>query len=192
MVQTAQMTELEAVNLMLSVIGESPVNSLIGTGMSDVTTAQGILQEVSREVQADGWFFNNEDNVILPIAADGFIYTPPDILRMEPMKFESAQTTIRGNRVYDRFNHTYTFTKPISFSITYFLQYTELPQDARFYIAVRAARKFQKRNLSSDLIEKFNEQDELDALANMQDQDTSAGEYNLLTGNVSMTNICVR
>lgn len=192
MVQTAQMTELEAVNLMLSVIGESPVNSLIGTGLSDVATAQGVLTEVSREVQDDGWFFNSESNVVLPIAADGFIYAPIDALRIEPMGTETAQITIRGNRLYDRLNHTFTFTVAPTLSITYFLQYTDLPQAARFYIAVRAARKFQKRNLGSDLLERFTEQDELESLANIQDQDTSAGEYNILTGNMSMTNICVR
>jgi len=191
MVQTAQMTELEAVNLMLAIIGESQVNSLVGSGMSDVATAQALLNEVSREVQDGGWFFNNEDNVILPIAADGFIYIPPDVLRITPMAFETAKTTIRGNRIYDIFNHTYTFTIPVSFSVTYFLQYTDMPQAAKYYIAVRAARKFQKRNFSSVTLEKFTEADELDALANLQDQDTSGGEYNLLTGNPFLASICV-
>lgn len=192
MVQTASMTELEAVNLMLSVIGESPVNSLVSSGISDVAIAQDILLEVSREVQDDGWFFNNEDMVMLPLDANGFINVGDNVLRIAPMDLQLYQVTHRGTRMYDRFNHTFVFKQPILFSITYFLPFTELPQAARYYIAIRAARKFNKRNLSSDTVEKFTAEDELDALANLQDQDTSAGEYNMLTGDPFIASICVR
>lgn len=191
---TSLTTELDAVNLMLSVIGESPVNSLDSTGLSDVAIAKNILKEVSLEVQDDGWTFNQEDNVTLPLDSDGFVTVPPNALRVERMSDDTStpQFTVRGSRLYDRDNHTYTFKAAPRCQITYFLDYMELPQAARFYIAIRAARKFQKRNVSSGLLEKFSEQDELDALANMQDQDTSAGDYNILTGNWDVARIHLR
>ena len=41
-------TELEAVNTILSAIGESPVNSLSGTLPIDATQAKNLLTEISR------------------------------------------------------------------------------------------------------------------------------------------------
>ena len=51
MQQTAT-TELEAINTMLSVIGESPVNTVDGSGVVDAVLARQILHEVSRHVQS--------------------------------------------------------------------------------------------------------------------------------------------
>lgn len=188
----AGMTELEAINLMLSTIGEAPVNSLNSTGLSDVAVARSILLEVSREVQDDGWTFNQEDNVSLSLSIDGYIYIPSNALRVEPMDTEDVKVTIRGNRLYDRENHTYVFSIPVSCQITYLLDYEELPQAARFFIAIRASRKFQRRVLTSDVVEKFTQEDEIEAKANLQDQDTSAGDYNLLNDSWDIARIHVR
>lgn len=188
----AGMTELEAINLMLSTIGEAPVNSLESTGLSDVAVARSILLEVSREVQDDGWTFNQEDEVELSISIDGFIYIPSNALRVEPMDYEDVDVTIRGDRMYDRRNHTYIFTKPIKFQVTYLLEYTELPQAARYFIAIRASRKFQRRILTAEVVEKFTENDELEAKANLQDQDTSAGDYNMIDDSWDIARIHVR
>ena len=57
-------TELEAVNTMLSMIGEAPVNSLTGTLPLDATIAKNTLTEISREVQAAGWHYNTEFKVM--------------------------------------------------------------------------------------------------------------------------------
>lgn len=188
----AGMTELEAINLMLSTIGEAPVNSLESTGLSDVAVARSILLEVSREVQDDGWTFNQEDEVELAISIDGFIYIPSNALRVEPMDYEDVDVTIRGDRLYDRRNHTYVFTTPIKFQITYLLEYTDLPQAARYFIAIRASRKFQRRILTAEVVEKFTENDELEAKANLQDQDTSAGDYNMINDSWDIARIHVR
>ena len=55
---TTRTTELEAVNTMLSTIGEAPVNSLTGSLPTDASMAKNILNEVNREVQSGGWKFN--------------------------------------------------------------------------------------------------------------------------------------
>ena len=43
--QITPTTELQAVNTMLSVIGEAPVNSITGTTTVDVSVAKNILDE---------------------------------------------------------------------------------------------------------------------------------------------------
>ena len=45
-------TELQAINIMLSVVGEAPVNSITGTTTVDVSTAKNILDETSMSVQS--------------------------------------------------------------------------------------------------------------------------------------------
>ena len=56
--QITPTTELQAVNQMLSVIGEAPVNSITGTVTTDVSVAKNILDETSMSVQSMGWNFN--------------------------------------------------------------------------------------------------------------------------------------
>ena len=64
----AKTTKLEAINTMLSNVGEAPVNSLTGSLTNDVQLAQNILDEISREVQSAGWHFNTDKEV--PLAPD--------------------------------------------------------------------------------------------------------------------------
>ena len=54
----AATTELEAVNTMLAVLGEAPVNSITGTLPLDASLAKTTLSEINREVQSAGWHFN--------------------------------------------------------------------------------------------------------------------------------------
>lgn len=84
-------TELDAINLILSSIGEAPVNSLTESESIDVDNARRLLSTVSRTVQRQGWQFNTLNNVVVKpdtnskkvrynpswikvIAMDGMIY----------------------------------------------------------------------------------------------------------------------
>jgi hypothetical protein len=60
------MTELEAINQMLATIGEAPVTD-IEIGNPEVDLALVTLNQVSREVQAEGWRFNKEYRYSLAI-----------------------------------------------------------------------------------------------------------------------------
>ena len=60
--QITPTTELQAVNTMLSVIGEAPVNSITGTTTVDVSVAKNILDETSLSIQSQGWNFNTNYN----------------------------------------------------------------------------------------------------------------------------------
>jgi len=50
-------TKLEAVNQMLSTIGQSRVSTLVGVG-GDAAEAILVLDEIDKEVQSEGWHFN--------------------------------------------------------------------------------------------------------------------------------------
>lgn len=70
-------TELEAVNAMLSAIGEAPLaagTDLATATQADVQMALNILRNVTREVQSMGWKFNTEfGREIAPTAAYAWV-----------------------------------------------------------------------------------------------------------------------
>jgi hypothetical protein len=49
---TTRTSELEAVNTILSTVGEAPLNSLTGSLPVDGTMARNVLNEINREVQS--------------------------------------------------------------------------------------------------------------------------------------------
>mgnify|MGYP000641860562 CR=1 FL=1 len=79
---TTPTTKLEAVNSMLSTIGEAPVNSLT-SGLVDAETAETILNEVSRSVQAHGWNFNSEPDYTVAADIGGNVVLPTEIIRAD-------------------------------------------------------------------------------------------------------------
>ena len=71
-------TKLEAINQMLSGIGQAPVVSL-DVANPEIAIAVDVLDQVDREVQGEGWHFNTE--VAYPFMADtsGNIFVPPNV-----------------------------------------------------------------------------------------------------------------
>ena len=54
-------TKLEAINTMLSCIGQSPLNTLEGTKSYFTISAEKILEDETKRIQLQGWDFNSED-----------------------------------------------------------------------------------------------------------------------------------
>jgi hypothetical protein len=189
-------TELDAINIMLGTIGESPINSLdAATGVVDAVTARAILAEVSVQVQEEGWHFNTEyEFELTPELTSKEIYVPPNVIEADASKYDrnDIDVAIRGNRLYDRKNKTYQFERPIKADLTVLLEFNELPQAARHYITIRSARVFQQRVVGSDTLGSFTEADEARALRAMRRYEARTADYNILTGNYSVMRIIDR
>ena len=189
----APTTELEAINTMLSTIGEAPVNTVEDNGIVDAVIARQILRSTSREVQARGWHFNTEKGFLLTPDSEGFITLPPTVLRVDTVEeSQDIDVVLRGNRLYDRRNHTFKFDKPIRVDAVILLPFDELPEVAREYITIRAARIFQERVVGSDLLSSFSKSDELRALAALQEMEADTADYNILTDNYSVARVLSR
>jgi hypothetical protein len=171
-------TELEAVNVMLGAIGEQPVNSLDISTISEVSIASGILYEVSREMQSRGWSFNEEDEYELAVS-EGEIPLPTNCLKVV-VTGEYDYIIRRGNRLYNRTDHTFVFDAAVEATIVFFLPFTDLPQSARSYITMRAARKFQMRVLGSDSILKFTEVEENQAWLTLCAEEVDQAGYSMV------------
>lgn len=183
-------SELDAINIMLGTIGESPINSLdAATGVVDAVTARAILSEVSVQVQEEGWHFNTEYEFVLTPSLDAKeIYLPANAIEVDASAYDrnDIDVAIRGNRLYDRKNKTFQFQQDIKADLTILLEFNELPQAARHYITVRAARVFQQRVIGSDTLGSFSEKDEARALRSMRRYESKTADYNILTGNYSV------
>lgn len=158
-------TELEAVNTLLACIGESPVNSLTVSSTSDVALAKRVLSEVNRKVQSDGWDFNVEKEVELAKDNTGLVTFPLNTLRayVDKTRYSDIDPVVRGNRLYDRKNRTYVFDRNIVCTLITLLDFTDLPQTAREYITIRAARIFVDRAVGDNSLRSYTLQEEGDA-----------------------------
>lgn len=182
-------TELDAVNIMLGTIGEAPINSLdAATGVVDAVTARSILAEVSVQVQEEGWHFNTDyEFTLTPDVTNGYIYVPGNAIEVDTSPYSrDYDVAIRGNKLYDRGNKTYVFDAPIKADMTLLLEFEELPQAARHYITVRAARIFQNRVVGSQTLQAFTAQDEAFAIRALRRYDARTADYNILTSNYSV------
>lgn len=190
---TSLTSELEAVNTMLDAIGESPVSTLDVSGLVDVAKAKATLDEISREVQTKGWYFNTENQYTLPLAPDGTITLPSNFLRVDSASSETSVDAVqRGYRLYDRKGHTYVFQKSIKADVVILLPWEELPQSARQYILIRASRVFQARSLGSETEHRFSKDEEDTSLAILNAAEGEDGDYNMFTGSNSVAFILER
>jgi hypothetical protein len=188
-------TELDAVNTMLSTIGESPINSLEGAaGVVDAVIAKQVLREISVQVQEEGWHFNTEKNFTLtPDALDGSITVPGNCIQCDATgSAEVPDVVVRGQRLYNKIDHTFTFEKPLKVDMVILLDFQELPQAARHYITIRAARVFQQRVIGSQTLGAFTEKDEVRARAAVVKLNTETADTNILTGSRYMYSILGR
>ena len=177
-------SKLDAVNTMLGVIGEMPVNSL-GSGTqrsANVVLAENVLDETSREIQSEGWYFNTEHKYKLSKdASTNRIILPLNTLRVdtEVGKYTDIDIVQRGTSLYDRKNHTHKFDKDLEVSIIFLLSFIEMPEQFRSYVAIRAARKFAGRFLASSEIQGLTIRDEIEAKARAIDSDNETGDLTI-------------
>ena len=194
----AATTQLESLNIMLAAIGESPLNSRLGgidiytdTLPTDAQVALNILTEQSKMIQSEGWSFNTEIDVTLP--RDNFkkIALGVDVLRVDRNVHHhpNIDAIQRGLKMYDRLNNTFEFDKDLICTIVYFREFDEIPEPARNYITIKAARIFIDRQIGDDSLRAYNQQDEARARAVLLETDTLNADHNLLRGDPSLTSV---
>ena len=186
----AATTELECINIMLAAIGEAPINTLTGTLPVDAVTAQRTLAEINKDVQNEGWSFNQEFNVVLTRDNNGHINIGIDMLKVDANVFDhpTIDTVQRGLKLYDRKNNTFVFDTDLTCNVTYFRDFDELPEPARRYINVRAARVFVDRLVGDDGLRTYTAQDEARARANLMETDMDNADHNVLSGDPNLNN----
>ena len=177
-------TELEAVNTILSTIGEAPLNTLSGSLPVDGTVAKNVLSEVAREVQSQGWHFNTHINVTLTRNTDNKIPLATNVVRVEidPRKYSKGNYNIvqRDSFLYNLAKNEETFdTNFDNATVVYLLPFNEIPEQAKRYITIRSARIFHDRTLGANTLHKFSLEDETKALSILKQAESLTGDYSI-------------
>lgn len=188
---TTPLTELEAVNDLLAAIGESSVSTLVNATTVDVTQAIRSLSQVNREVQAKGWHFNSEWDVTLTLDSDGFLPVGSNVLSLVT---PNTLATLRGQGdgvlyAYDLKNNTFVWTAAITNAeVIRLLEFEDLPQTARRYIVAKASRVFQEEIVGQVSAETVNRQEEVEAYADLLDDESERSGLNVGYGTADMIN----
>jgi len=175
--------EVDAVNTILSTVGEPPISSLDDALQADAATAKNTLTEITREVQMQGWHFNTVREVVLtPDGADGDrIKVGDNVVRvdLETQHTGSYDIVQRGSYLYDRKGQTDVFGGSLKATVMYVLDWDQLPEPARRYITIRASRIFQDRFVGSGDHHSFNTMDEFRALSMLKEFESNTGDHSI-------------
>lgn len=183
-------TKLQAVNTMLAGIGEAPIAALPAT-RADGQMAESILDETTRDVLSMGWHFNTEVKT-LTRDINGKVAVPSDYAKIdlydETMSRIDYEFVVRDDsgtmRLYNKAHGKNTFVLTIDpkCEIVYYQDFDKIPETARRYIMIKAARVFQDRIAGAPNVHQFQMQDEIMALAALRDQEATDSDYTIFDG----------
>jgi hypothetical protein len=175
-------TELDAVNQILSSVGQAPVTTL-DLQNPEVSIVLNTLREVNRQVQAEGWTFNVErDYELVPDSTTNQIVYPYNLLQIDTNreKHRSDYDVVRREgKLYDRLNHTYTFTESIYADVVWYFNFTDVPPAIQAYITARAAKMCATKMVGDQELYKLLNEQELYTRAAAIEYDCNQGDYSM-------------
>ncbi len=178
---------LYAVNVMLQMINELPVNDDIELAeVIEAQLASSVLIETKKEVLGDRWNINTEDNYYFPQDPSGYIAVPANVLSCVG---DRGDVVMVDWRLYSRKNQTAIFEDPVAVSVVWDRDFNSLPHPIRNYITVRAARKFQARTVMDTSVYSYSQQDEEDAYLAARRDESFTGQFNMLTSSYGVDNL---
>jgi len=181
----ARFTFLQAVNRVLQMCGEAPINSLAGQ-LGLALQAEEALNDVSRKLQHEGWSFNTDrDKLIALNTSTFFLNVGTNVTRVviDRLRYPQYDIVQRGGRLYDRYNNTYIFDADIYADITTLLEWEDLPEHAHQYIVIKAGRQLQEAVIGAADLTKILLVQEGEAKATFLNEETVVNDHSMLGGN---------
>lgn len=170
-------TKLDAVNIILSAIGADPVDNLDTEIDVDVANALRMLDATSRNIQRKGWDFNRSSYTFTPDANTHRIRWNNTIISYQ---FYGGLYTVRGGYLYDMARQTFEFSRPVTATVTVAVDFDELPDCFRNYVALKAALDFQMQYLADGNVSAVLQSQFAEAQSDLVDYDLHMGDYNML------------
>lgn len=155
------LTELEAMNQILSVTGDAPVTSINST-YEQAVVARRILLEVSKEHQARGYWFNEVDELLILKDTDGFVNLPTETIRCDIPR-DYGYLVQRGLKIFNKKLNTYVIDDDVYVNIVTELDWDLLPQSFRQVVVSYASLRFNseyfgsqttQQNIQADIVKK--------------------------------------
>lgn len=178
---------LGAVNVLLTNIGEMPVDSLENQQIQDARMAEQCILEFAKEGQTRGWSWNREVGYPFDIdVSTGEIVVPASVVSwlVDPYRY-NGRYVLRGTRVYDKLMRTFQIDPadtPIKADVVWMLSWDESPEAFNRWTTIRSARVFSTRMLGSDSVTNYTAIDEQAAMTELMRVETEQAQPNSLTG----------
>ena len=180
-------TELSSVNSILGAIGQSPVSRLYdnrGGNLEfinpEISFVHNLLMEVNTDIQSEGWIFNTEFNYEMLPNDDQEIRIPPNVIRLDVSDgqvYRDCDPVKRGDRLYDRYNHTYKFNRPVNLDYVFLLDYTDLPTVFQRLITLRASGRAATQLVSNPNLVQLLATQEAQARAAVVEYECNQGDH---------------
>lgn len=183
------LTELDAVNQILSAIGSDPVTTLTDSTDIDVFNARRLLQTASRNVQRAGWDYNKTTRRYLPDILTGAIVWDDTLISLKSL--DNNTYVKRGGLLYDITNNTFQFKKPIEVEIVYGVDFEDLPDCFKNYITASAAVDFQARYFGDTAVSQDLQFRLQEAHQDLINYDINMGNHNMIQM-PSVSNVLMR
>jgi len=179
-------TLLEAVNVLLTNIGEQPVDSLNDQQVLDARIATDTLLEFHKEGQLCGWSWNSER--AYPFRKDKNskeIVVPGNLVKFAPDPYyQGRRFMLRGQKVYDTWIRNTVLeddVEEVMADVTWVLDWDQCPEVYNRWTTIRSARVFSDRVLTNDALFKYTAKDEEDAKAELDRVEHQTLQNNILT-----------
>jgi len=175
-------TELDAVNQILSSVGQAPVTTL-DLQNPEVSIVLNTLREVNRQVQAEGWIFNTErEYEMTPDSSTNQIAYPFNMLQIDTNQYQHKNkydVVRRNGKLYDRLHHTFTFTDSIKADVVWYFDFTDVPPAIQAYITARAARMCSTKMIGDRELNALLQEQEFNTRASAIEYDCNQGDYSM-------------
>ena len=175
-------TELDAVNQILSSVGQAPVTTL-DLQNPEVSIAVNTLREQSKQVQLEKWSFNTEYNYTLNRdAVSNEIPYPSNALSIDAnVEYHKDQYDLvrRNGKLYDRYDHTHVFDEDIKADITWFFDFQDLPPAIQAYITAKAARMCATKMVGDAQLNQLLQDQEATTRAAAIEEECQQGDYSM-------------
>jgi|TARA_X000001388_G_scaffold33845_1_gene23880 hypothetical protein len=191
-------TELDAVNQILSAVGQAPVTTLDLQNPEVYTTLQ-TLRDVSREVQSEGWYFNTEHDVEFTPNSSDEIPVADDILQIDANReahLDNFAIIVKDGKLYDKYHHKHSDRDEFKFPATilgtgdhlhcdvvYFYQFNNLPYAFQAHVIAKSARKVATKLVGNTDLVRVLSIDEEQTKAALMEYETRQGDYSMFGWN---------
>lgn len=174
-------TEISSLNSILGCIGQAPVTAL-DYDNPEISVVARTLNEVSNQVQSEGWVFNTERNYPLAPNNNQEILYPQNVLQFDLSDCEAPDRDVirRDGKLYDKIAHSYKFERTVYADVVWKFPYEDLPHTFKQYITYRAARLVATKLTGDPDLYKILQEQEAMCRAAVIEYECNQGDYNYL------------
>lgn len=181
---------LTAINTLLQLINEPPIETEEDVAeLIEAQIASDVILETKKEVLSEGWDFNTDNGYVFPVNIEGIIPIGANVLDISS---SDGDIIMRDWRLYSKKDKSAIFEEPKNMNVIWNMDFNSITHPIRNYITLRAAMKFQARQVMDTNLYSYTQRDVEDAFLIARRSEGKTAKYNMLTSGQYGTNARVR